>query len=173
MNINIYELEKNDTVVVSHLGPEDMLFRLDRQDHGALFAVDEDKPVACGLLIYSAKDDGKLDLEWLYVPGSYQGNEIGSALMEEFCDMAVTGKRKTLRVTLPPEMDDDGMENARMYFLDWGFTGKKDVLVSDIGYIDKLADPEGGDTDSLFDPFGKEAPDTYRWLKNEYYGDLV
>ena len=173
MNINIYDLEKNDTEMVSHLAPEEVLDKLKGRSHGALFAVDEDRPVACGLLIYSTRDAGKLDLEWLYVFDSYQGNEIGTALMEEFYNMAMGENRALLRVILPEEMEEDDKANAREFFSDWGFSGHDRLLKSDIGVYNSLFSLNDNEADASFDPFAKSAPDTYRWLKNEYYGDVI
>ncbi len=176
MNINIYDLEKNDTEMVSHLAPEEMLDRLELLNHGALFAVDEDRPVACGLLIYSTRDAEKLDLEWLYVFDSYQGNEIGTALMEEFYNMAMGENRALLRVILPEEMEEDDKSNAREFFADWGFSGHDRLLKSDIVVYNSLFSLDNNsedEADGSFDPFAKSAPDTYRWLKNEYYGDVI
>lgn len=88
MNISYFEMSEKDKELAVHLAPQEELDKLSLAKHGGVLAVDEEKQLAVGIMIYSYARAERLDIEWLYVYETYRCQEIGGELLIAAYDLA-------------------------------------------------------------------------------------
>lgn len=124
MNIKYFEMSEKDKELAVHLAPQEQLDRLSLAKHGGFLAVDEEKHLPVGILIYSYARAERLDIEWLYVQEEYRYHEIGGELLIATYDLAMNAELSLVGVRLTGELAAKAnIDVARDYLGARGFDG--------------------------------------------------